>query len=317
VSRGDQGSGIAGLDWRAPRRVDSDGLVAISCPVTDYCLATDQAGDSLTYNGTAWSKPAPIGASGGAPGVEVTDLSCVSESFCAATVDQGSDLVMHIGSNWGTPASPDSTGYEFNSVSCASVAFCVAVGDSLGNASTYDGTSWGGLSTIDPGGNLTSISCPTLSFCAALDLDGDAVNPDDASAVTFGGSTWTDPVAIPDDFGDGQDLSCASAKLCVAIDNGGDASVYNGKSWGKVDPIDSASAATVRGGVPGQTIAVSCVKPSFCVVVDGNGDAVGYDNGFWGPPGPIDGGQQLNAVSCAAPTFCVAVDAQGDVVVGT
>jgi hypothetical protein len=312
-STAESGSGIAGLDWSKPQAVDPAGLVAISCPVADFCLATDQSGDSLTYDGTSWSKPAPIGTSG----VEVTDISCVSRTFCAATVDQGSELVVYVGSHFGTPASPDSTGYEFNSVSCANVGFCVAVGDSLGNASTYNGTSWGALGTIDPGGNLTSISCPTGTFCATIDLNADAVNVHSASAVMFNGGVWSQPIAMPDQFGDGQDLSCASPKLCVAIDNSGDASVYGGRSWGTPDPIDGTSSATVLGAVPGQTIGVSCTKPSFCVAVDGNGNAVGYDNGNWGPPGPIDAGHQLNAVSCASPTFCAAVDLNGNVIVGT
>ncbi len=69
VSPAGGGSEIAGLDWSKPQSVDSEGLVAISCPATDYCIATDQAGNSLTYDGTGWSKPNPIGASGVAPGV--------------------------------------------------------------------------------------------------------------------------------------------------------------------------------------------------------------------------------------------------------
>src|ERR1700722_12594436 len=81
VSSAGGGSEIAGLDWSKPQSVDSEGLVAISCPATDYCIATDQAGNSLTYDGTGWSKPNPIGASSASPGVasgvasgaEVTD----------------------------------------------------------------------------------------------------------------------------------------------------------------------------------------------------------------------------------------------------
>ena len=46
--------------------------------------------------------------------------------------------------------------------------------DGSGNALTYDGTSWSTVD-IDSGSSLYSVDCPTTSFCAAVDLDGNAL----------------------------------------------------------------------------------------------------------------------------------------------
>ena len=54
------------------------------------------------------------------------------------------------------------------------VATVVAVGNiglAAGSASG-SGTAWSHPSFIDGTGDLTSISCPTASFCAAVDLEG-------------------------------------------------------------------------------------------------------------------------------------------------
>jgi hypothetical protein len=302
-----------GLDWGKPHRIDSQPLVSVSCPKSDFCVATDQAGDALTYDGTSWSPPAPIGPNG----VEATQVSCVAAGFCAAVLDQGADIVTYSASKWSNPVSPGTSGYNFNALSCASPTFCVAVGDSLGNATSWHGSTWGDLQSIDPGGNLTGVSCPTSSFCAAINLDDDQQNPTSAGTVFFDGSSWSRSVATPNGFGDGQSISCTSARFCVAIDNGGVAAVYNGTRFGSATPIDTADIDTLDGAVPGQTIAVSCTRTTFCLAVDGNGNALVFDGSRWSPPGPIDTGNQLNDVTCATSLFCVAVDQEGNVVVGT
>jgi hypothetical protein len=46
--------------------------------------------------------------------------------------------------------------------------------DSLGRVFGYDGTTWSAGSQIDSGHALTAISCPTVSYCVAVDNDGRA-----------------------------------------------------------------------------------------------------------------------------------------------
>jgi len=47
--------------------------------------------------------------------------------------------------------------------------------DHGGNALTFDGSSWSAPTKIDSNGQLTSVSCTSASFCAAVNENGDAV----------------------------------------------------------------------------------------------------------------------------------------------
>jgi hypothetical protein len=47
--------------------------------------------------------------------------------------------------------------------------------DDFGNALTFDGSSWSVPTSIDPNGRRLSVSCPSASFCVAVDLDGNAL----------------------------------------------------------------------------------------------------------------------------------------------
>ena len=47
---------------------------------------------------------------------------------------------------------------------------------------------WSQGTLIDASGSLTSVSCPTASFCAAVDYDGDV--------LTYNGSSWSSPESI-------------------------------------------------------------------------------------------------------------------------
>jgi hypothetical protein len=46
--------------------------------------------------------------------------------------------------------------------------------DSIGRVFGFDGTTWSKGTLIDPGHALTSISCPTVTYCAAVDRGGNA-----------------------------------------------------------------------------------------------------------------------------------------------
>ena len=97
-----------------------------------------------------------------------------------------------------------------------------------GYAAMYDGTTWSqpaGLPTS--AGEPDSVSCPTSSFCAAVDGGG-------GNVVTFDGSRWTAPVNIDSKAAKSlngpvliflMSVSCPSALFCVAGDTIGDAFV--------------------------------------------------------------------------------------------
>jgi hypothetical protein len=83
---------------------------------------------------------------------------------------------------------------------------------------TYDGTTWSSADVIDSGVELTSVSCPTSSFCAAVDADG--------NVYTYDGTTWAPPQVI-DTGGDLTSISCPSTTFCVAVDSDGNEMVAN------------------------------------------------------------------------------------------
>ena len=60
--------------------------------------------------------------------------------------------------------------------------------DYEGNALTYDGTSWSVPSQVDPGGGLDSVTCPSPSFCAAVDYFGYALSFSNPPAGGSGGA---------------------------------------------------------------------------------------------------------------------------------
>ncbi len=79
-----------------------------------------------------------------------------------------------------------------------------------GNALTFDGTTWSTPTSIDPDGRgLSSVSCPSTTFCAAVDRS--------SRVLTFDGSSWTAPALLEDPFGRSLSaVSCATSTFCVA-----------------------------------------------------------------------------------------------------
>jgi hypothetical protein len=155
----------------------------------------------------------------------------------------------------------------------------------------YDGQSWGSPSVVAGGSALEGVSCPTMSFCAAVDLAG--------RTVTFGSQGWATPVAIG---GDGiTSISCVSASFCAAVDHNGRGLTYDGSSWTAPVPV----------GLPSHPLdAVSCSGSSFCLALDEQGHAFSYAAGSWSGP-MSDSLSGTSAVSCSDSSHCVAMDDGG------
>jgi hypothetical protein len=101
--------------------------------------------------------------------------------------------------------------------------------------------------------DLNSVSCPSASFCAAVD--------DAGNALIWNGKSWSSPTSI-DPYnpttglgGDLLSVSCASASFCAAVDNSGRALTWNGTAWSSPQSIDTGSFLD----------SVSCASASFCV----------------------------------------------------
>jgi len=314
---------FTGTSWSAPVSLETTtgsaggGIGSISCPTADFCVAADWEGSEMTWDGTSWTAPDafdPDGAGG------LISMSCLSASFCTA-VDGSGDALTWDGTTW-TSTEIDVTGDGTEAVSCASAAFCMAV-DWNGNTLEWDGSSWtqpalscpdttpsnAGTCTFDGtftdarAGVVASASCPTRTFCAAVD--------DNGNALTWNGRQWSAPVLLDPIAGVFTSVSCASAKFCAAVDGNGYAFEWNGQSWSHSE----FSATSPTDPSPGGLQSVSCPASAggeFCVAVDAVGNAVIWNGTSWSAPEPIDpGGGGLTAVSCASATSCVTVDAQG------
>jgi hypothetical protein len=165
--------------------------------------------------------------------------------------------------------------------------------DYSGNAFTYNGNSWSSHS-IGTGDKLLSVSCPTASFCAAVDFSGDA--------FTYNGSSWSSQSIDAGNIL--ESVSCPTASFCAAVDYDGNVFTYNGSSWSSPDRIDAGY----------NLYSVSCPSASFCAAGDNNGNVLTYNSGSWSSPRSIDaGGGGLLSVSCPSASSCAAVDGKGNV----
>jgi hypothetical protein len=157
------------------------------------------------------------------------------------------------------------------------------------------------FSNIDANNGLLTVSCPSTSFCAAGDSNG--------NIALFNGTTWGQPQRVDTSGGYMNSVSCATSSatvFCAAVDASGNVVTYEGGSWGDPEPIDPGGSGLLR---------VSCASISFCVAVDADGSEVTYDGSGWSTPHAIDPtGGQLWAVSCPSSSFCGAFDNGGSVV---
>ena len=166
-----------------------------------------------------------------------------------------------------------------------------------GYAATYNGTAWSRPARLaSSAGEPDSVSCPTVSFCLAVDAR-------DSSALLFNGSRWSSAPGINDPVQTGMaSVSCSSPSFCAAVDNGANAFTFNGTSWSPVAVID-----------PGNELStVSCPSERFCAAVDYGPNVVTFNGASWSKPSAIDPGTYLQAVSCASASFCVAIDRKGN-----
>jgi hypothetical protein len=171
------------------------------------------------------------------------------------------------------------------------------------------GLHWSSPQVIDTtGATLSGVSCPTTTFCMAVDTAG--------NAATFDGTNWSAFTPVAGSGNAFYGVSCASPTFCAVVGTDSNtttyatdlALIYDNGSW-------SANGSQSVG--PGETLTgISCAKNTqFC-------EATGYY--FNGPdedtlietyngvswttsagPGGYGSGSSLPAVSCVSSRFCV------------
>jgi hypothetical protein len=281
------------LTWRGRTTIDPNRgePTSVSCPSTTFCVAVDDTGNWLRYNGTSWSAPASFGAS--------SSVSCPSAQFCLALGGGGS--FQYNGSSWSatTAAAP----YGLDSVSCESSTFCAAVGvrynpnpqigGVIDEAAIFDGSSWSPPTTLDSFGiqstiGVASVACPTVTFCEAVD--------DGGNAFTYTATGWS--AASSDGLGSSftsmtpVSVSCSSNTNCTAV-YGNDAAKFNGSGWSSPVAVDDASGEGLD--------SVSCTATGFCAAGDAAGRAVTGSGLGWSTPTQVDPNalSTHSSISCA------------------
>jgi len=166
------------------------------------------------------------------------------------------------------------------------------------------------LATKVTSNNLVQVSCPTTTWCAAVDQKG--------NAYTYSGGTWSGPSLIDPGYAADADvgaeeldgISCQSTTFCMAVSYLDGFATYNGSTW------TAMSTRHVSGAIPNASFTgVSCSTSTFCAVSDFlSGEAAVYNAGAWtaiAGPG-AGGGQGMPTVSCLAGTkTCMMVDNNG------
>ena len=307
--------------WSAPFDPHQNGIypeapafAGMSCLSSNWCMALDQSGDAVFYDGTTWTDPVSnhVDTEVNGNGVSATSISCATTTFCMV-VDQLGYATKYSNGKWATPdllvgggsSNSGANAVALDSVSCANATFCVAV-DGQGEAMTFDGSTWTAPSLVDKNGTnnnaLESVSCVSATLCVAVDNEG--------YAITYNGSTWSGPTLADSYQGNPVTLysvSCPVPSFCAAVDSLGYAVTFNGSTWAAPQLVASDNSPMA---------VVSCASAKFCVAsVNGGGGSPYfggvsyYDGTSWSTPVVIDTHWNLSAISCPSLSFCAAGDA--------
>jgi hypothetical protein len=275
------------------------GDIHIIADVSGYILATQSS--------PRWHTPAPITAWNGTP----SGISCpMGITFCMA-VDAAGNALTSDGTAWSAPSRIDSglqtrDGSGFRAVACASASFCVALEPT--RAFVYRDGSWSGPTDLADAQSLAGLSCPTTTYCVAVDgPSGDA--------FTFDGTSWSGPVFIdpapaaallpnyPPVTLTG--VSCPSPAYCMAIDSDGQYMELVNGAW-------TAPAWVLVGA---DLLAVDCTAQWACHMVDRwsrTFDWSQFRNGWYMTVQSYVAAQPVRAwIDCLSQDVCIVVDDAG------
>ena len=166
-------------------------------------------------------------------------------------------------------------------------------GDGLEVSATPTASGWAAAAATGDSHPILSESCPTSSWCMAVDSNGDA--------LLWNGSIWTETTLV-DGTRPLESVSCPTTAFCAAVDNHGQMVTYSSSAWG--------TPATIDGTRVLDSVSCPTTTSTQCVAVDANGNAVNYVSS-WGTSSLTS--YALNAVSCVSTSFCEAVDNHGRV----
>src|SRR5216683_389862 len=251
-------------------------LETVGCSPSGLCVAVDLSAHVITSaNPTggagAWTVT-KLGI------VDLTGASCPTADLCVVVDDAGnvatSTSPLAQAASWKVTHVPGAGGLR--RVSCPTISLCVAVtygGNVVTSTNPTGGlTAWTSTHIEGPVGcapgetqlapcSLSDVSCPTATFCAAVDGGGYvlvATNP------LGGAAAWR--AKLIDQSAWDPSISCSDTTLCVVADG---ATVMASSNPASETPLWKA---TTISGVDIHD--VSCPAPSLCVAVDHLGSVV-------------------------------------------
>ena len=307
--------------WQVKNVASDNRITALSCPSTTFCIAGDNQGNLLTTTNptgpaSAWTLthlPVEYG---------ITAISCPSASLCVVgAVAYFGKIFTSTNPTGGAAAWSETPGISITNVACPSASLCVAGNSSNEILTSTDPTggagAWTSTPIVDSGDAVASISCPTTTFCAAIDADH--TSSDNESIVlttanpTGGSGAWNSTTI------EGSSVlnvvSCRSSTLCVA-----------GDEWGNVftSTNPTSGPSTWEGEVVNFAVSgISCPSDSLCVSSGGRNvlsstHVTDPNAGRW-LAAPVPGGESdgLESLACPSTTFCAAVDEEGNLLTST
>lgn len=320
--------------------------------------ATGTAAAQVTW--TAVSAPLPANAVAG-EGITLTSDSCPGFDWCVAVGNYPAQrggaeftaglILLQAGTFSRASAAPlpDDAAADpqalLESVSCSAVGACVAVGRYVdaggatqGLIERLSGDVWRPTELALPAGALTSgpdayaqlssVTCPSSSWCAAVGVYTPSSGAQLSLVDTLSAGTWTSAAAPAPVAGDGSQflsLSCPTVGYCVA------AGTYLSGSFEVAMAYTLASGSWTEQAVPlpagaspfssiaNNDLDVTCPGIGACTIA-----GTVFDGTYWGLLDTLSGGSwtpssapqpagtsstdvQLTGVSCADAADCVAV----------
>jgi hypothetical protein len=185
-------------------------------------------------------------------------------------------------SHWSAERAAARATEDPSSISCPSFDSCTAIAG-FGSAFRYDGDTWGQARPADGDrGAVSSVSCPTTTFCGAVGQHVVVVEKNGH----WGHVSRVDPSL--------EDVSCSSARWCLAVGDAGRSLRYDGGRW-RAGPRAS-----------GILESVSCVSRRFCMAESRGGTAYRFDGRRWHRAGDLSAVQSLsNGLACGSRSLCL------------
>ena len=169
--------------------------------------------------------------------------------------------------------------------------------DYVGKYLTFDGTTWSSPQNIAPKVWTSAVSCPTATFCMAATSAGSS-----AEAYTFDGTAWSDAGAIPNLVYAITGLSCPTVSFCEVLDGLANSAEYVAGTW----------SGTGKAKLPPSAGHLSCGAASFCLAGAYPGAVSVFRKHGWAANGRPFNDQYLTGISCTSRSYCLAIGNVGE-----